>query len=61
MMLNSHIAQQHSAALERESLAVAARARMAADVDRPRLADRLRNLIAHPFPRGRMVAAKQCC
>jgi hypothetical protein len=60
MMLNSHIAQQHNAALQRESLAVAARARMAADACRPRFADGLRNAIAHPFPRGRMVAAKQC-
>jgi hypothetical protein len=61
MMLNSHIAQQHSAALEREWLAAAARARMVADVDRPRFTDRLRAVIAHRFPRGRMVAAKQCC
>jgi len=54
MMLNSHIAQQHNAALQRESLVVAARARMLADADRPR---RLRVLIARPFPRSRVVAA----
>jgi hypothetical protein len=60
MMINSHIAQQHSAALERESLAVAARARVVADVDARRFADRVRSVIAHPFPRGRMVAARQC-
>jgi len=57
MMLNSHIAQQHNAALQRESLVVAARARMLADADRPR---RLRVLIARPFPRSRVVAAKPC-
>ena len=32
MMLNSHIAQQHNAALEREALMAAARARMVAKV-----------------------------
>jgi len=57
MMLNSHIAQQHNSALQRESLVVAARARMVADVDRPR---RLRGFVLRPFPRGRVVAAKPC-
>jgi len=57
MMLNSHIAQPHNAALQRASLVAAARARMAADVDKPRL---LRGFSLRPFPRGRMVAAKPC-
>jgi hypothetical protein len=60
MMLNSHIAQQHNAALQRESLVVAARARMVADVERTRFVDRFRSAISHSFPRGRVVAAKQC-
>jgi hypothetical protein len=57
MMLNSHIAQQHTAALEREALVVAARARRVVDVEKPR---RLRGLVARPFPRGRVTAAKPC-
>jgi hypothetical protein len=57
MMLNSHIAQQHSAALERQALVVAARARMVAEVQKPR---RLRGVVARPFPRGRVTAAKPC-
>ena len=60
MMLNSHIAQQHNAALEREHLVVAARARMVADVDRQRFTDRLRGLIVRPFPRRRVVATGPC-
>jgi hypothetical protein len=60
MMLNSHIAQQHNAANERERMVVAARARMVADVERQRFVDRLRGLIVRPFPRGRVAAAKQC-
>jgi len=57
MMLNSHIAQQHNAAVQRESLVVAARARMVADVEKPR---RLRGFVARPFPRGRVTVAKPC-
>jgi hypothetical protein len=60
MMLNSHIAQQHNAALEREGLIAAARARMLANAAQPRFADRVRGAIARPFPRGGVVAAKQC-
>jgi hypothetical protein len=54
MMLNSHIAQQHNAALQHEALVVAARARMGATRPRLRLA------LGRPFPRRRMVAAKNC-
>jgi hypothetical protein len=60
MMLNSHIAQQHNAVLERDALVVAARARMVAKAERPRFVDRVRTAIARPFPRGRIVTAKNC-
>jgi hypothetical protein len=60
MMLNSHIAKHYNASLAHDAHVAAARARMVARAGRPRIADRLRNALARPFPRGRVVAAKSC-